>query len=64
MSKVIIADTISEIPLPVIDEFVDNPVNFGTGFGDGFGEGLGGLGGSGLGGSFSAPPPSVSPSSW
>lgn len=56
MSKVIIADTISEIPLPVIDEFVDNPVNFGTGFGDGFGEGLGGLGGSGLGGSFFGTP--------
>ncbi len=56
MSKVVIADTLSHIPLPVIDEFVENPVAFGTGFGEGFGQGLGGLGGPGLGGSFFGTP--------
>lgn len=56
MSKVIIADTASQIPLPVIDDFVENPVSFGTGFGEGFGQGLGGLGGAGLGGSFFGTP--------
>lgn len=56
MSKVVVAETLSHIPLPVVDDFVENPVNLGTGFGEGFGEGLGGLGGAGLGGSFFGTP--------
>lgn len=56
ISKVIIADTVSQIPLPVVEDFVENPVTLGTGFGEGFGAGLGGLGGSGLGGSFFGTP--------
>ena len=56
MAKVVVAETVSAIPLPVVEDFTDHEVNLGTGFGEGLGDGLGGLGGSGLGGSFFGTP--------
>ncbi len=56
MSQVVVAETVSQIPVPMVEDFVEGPVNFGTGFGEGMGSGMGGLGGSGLGGSFFGTP--------
>ena len=57
MSKVIVAqNVVSAIPMPVVEEFLDDTVNFGTGFGEGMGAGMGGFGGTGEGGSFFGTP--------
>ena len=57
MSKVIVAqNVVSAIPMPIVDEFDEETVNFGTGFGEGMGSGMGGFGGQGRGGSFFGTP--------
>ena len=57
MAKVVVADAPSNIQLPKIEVMVDDPtLDFGTAFGDGLGDGLGGMGGSGLGGTFFGTP--------
>lgn len=57
MTKVIVAhNAVSAIALPVIDEFVDTPMNLGSGFGQGMVDGMGGMGGTGGGGSFFGTP--------
>ncbi|MDF1787394.1 MAG: hypothetical protein P1U82_16120, partial [Verrucomicrobiales bacterium] len=57
MSKVIVAqNVVSAIPMPIVEEFDEDTVNFGTGFGEGMGSGMGGFGGQGRGGSFFGTP--------
>lgn len=57
MSKVIVAqNVVSAIPMPIVEEFTEDTVNFGSGFGEGMGSGMGGFGGTGQGGSFFGTP--------
>ena len=57
MASVTVADTSSPVAVPLVDDFVENPVDLGAGFGEGMGTGLG-MGGSGMGGSFFGTPSS------